>query len=83
MKEQILEISDKLKSNNITENEAKTFLLFLFGVIKRYTLETYSPIYRRGYEWYIVDNKTNIILENYTSKETKIGINRVLELNAL
>jgi hypothetical protein len=35
MKEQILEISDKLKNNEITSEEAQNLLLVLFGVIKR------------------------------------------------
>jgi hypothetical protein len=35
MKEQILEISDKLKNDDITQDEAKRLLLVLFGVIKR------------------------------------------------
>jgi hypothetical protein len=32
MKEQILQISDKLRDNKITDKEAKTELCFLFGV---------------------------------------------------
>lgn len=47
MKEHILEISDKLRAREITEKEAQTFLLFLFDVIKRYTLETYAPRIRQ------------------------------------
>lgn len=35
MKEQILEISDKLKKDVITPKEAQRLLLVLFGVIKR------------------------------------------------
>ena len=33
MKEQILQISDKLRDNKITDKEAQTELCFLFGVI--------------------------------------------------
>ena len=35
MKEQILEISNKLKKDEITPQEAQRLLLVLFGVIKR------------------------------------------------
>lgn len=34
MKEQIIEIAEKLKNNTITTNEAQNLLLDLFGVIK-------------------------------------------------
>ncbi len=34
MKEKILEISEKLKNNEITEQEAQNEFLFLFGVSK-------------------------------------------------
>lgn len=34
MKEEILEISDKLRNNEITEYEAQNLLLFLFDVSK-------------------------------------------------
>ena len=34
MKEEILEIAEKLKQNTITEKEAETLLLDLFGVRK-------------------------------------------------
>lgn len=39
MKEQILEISDKLRDNKITDKEAQTELCFLFGVMRCYVKE--------------------------------------------
>lgn len=42
MKEQILQISDKLRDNKITNKEAKTELCFLFGVTNSIHIECCS-----------------------------------------
>lgn len=39
MKEQILQISDKLRDNTITDKEAQKQLCFLFGVMRCYVKE--------------------------------------------
>lgn len=64
MKEQILEIVDRLRAREITEKEAQNFLLFLFGVIPRYSVKKYHES-RCGYNYYIVDNSNNCIVKNY------------------
>lgn len=64
MKNEILEVSDKLRLNQIDEDKAKQFLLFLFGVIPRYSIRKY-PTSRYRYNYYILDNKTDCIEKNY------------------
>jgi len=47
MKNKIIIIAEKLKQNTITENEAETLLLDLFGVIK--------PLPFQGVTWELYD----------------------------
>ena len=42
MKEKILEISDKLRNEEITENEAQKQFLFLFGVTNSLTSKSFQ-----------------------------------------
>ena len=83
MKEQILEISKRLDNGKTDAIKAQRELCVLFGVIKRYSLETYAPRCRQGCEWFILDGKTDCIIKSYTSKEIELTKTKLLELNAL
>jgi len=81
MKDKILKISDDLRSDKITEEEAKILLLVVFGEKRRYTLETYTPKLRQGYKWYILDNLTNTIIQNYKPNDINFAESKIYGLN--
>jgi len=70
MKEQILEISEKLQNKEITTDNAQTLLLGLFSVTNRFSEKELENVLRKVKKARIKDNYKEILTKRYIVEYT-------------